>query len=63
MMLLPVLCSYIKKASWLGGFFVRLRILALTTNRLPNQGKVKKNTKKNSLFVMFTRLVRKISRF
>ncbi|ASY78211.1 hypothetical protein D5074_00200 [Pectobacterium polaris] len=63
MMLLPVLCSYIKKASWSGGFFVRLRILALTTNRLPNQGKVKKNTKKNSLFIMFTRLVMKISRF
>lgn len=41
-----------KKASQLGGFSVFLRMLSLYGKTPPNQGKVKKNAKKNGLRLM-----------
>ncbi|MHA6307493.1 hypothetical protein ACX3SV_10370 [Hafnia paralvei] len=47
-----------KKASQLGGFSVFLRMLSLYGKTPPNQGKVKKNAKRNKDWVMLGTIIR-----
>ncbi len=47
-----------KKASQLGGFSVFLRMLSLYGKTPPNQGKVKKNAKRNKDWVMHGTIIR-----